>query len=758
MKTVLFVINQLYKGGAEQALVRLVRALPANRFAVSVVVYAQRENAKAISLVNQLPSSAKVFVGAGGVETDGLIEFVSSTVYDLAVSDGEWHSPEFVMTEVRAKRRAIMIHADVTSPSIRTSQDLFDYNRETDIWICVSNVQCRRMRECAPFLTGAILPVHNLIDVSCLEEASQVPVRLPPCCRPSRRIIMMVGNLRPAKNYIRAVEAAAALRDLGCDAVWLVCGNLADCDYVSEVRRAIERNRLQERFILLGAQENPWKYMRHSDVLVSTSDTESWCMAISEALALGCPVVATATDGAHEQITDERHGILCDFAPQAIARSLLALFKRRAAKASGGVGLGYDPIAEFSSLFDIPGKDACTRPKAVLVMDDANYHGGAHVAMVRMLKELRRQGVEVDVYSGVSPTMETRRMFMPIHVIRSCLDARTRIFHECGFRTIVFMKRFSLVEKCRKLRYSILRRISKKFREQMPDQVLCENVTKQLCRYETVICMSEGSRFRRVISNLPDSVRKVQLVHTFYALWKDFTWWTKEITSSDAILYGRMSAIALIGEKNVESFASLYPALRAKTFAFHNVIDIPLCSRAFRPCGEILRLVSVIRFEREKDVPRMIRVARRLKELGFRFVWDVYGDGSLIERAKRTCANSKVDDVFVIHGYENDAIARMREADLTVLLSHYEGLPNVVYESLCVGTPVFSTDVGGIPEQIEDGRFGRLVSDDENEIVRELGKVVCDVSCVNAWKRSLEGYRYDNERAVREFRKIMEPC
>jgi len=74
----------------------------------------------------------------------------------------------------------------------------------------------------------------------------------------------------------------------------------------------------------------------------------------------------------------------------------------------------------------------------------------------------------------------------------------------------------------------------------------------------------------------------------------------------------------------------------------------------------------------------------------------------------------------VLYGY-------IKAADVLVQNVRHETFPNLLLEAMAIGTPVLTTNVGGNPEIISDGKDGTLVSlGDKKELINSIGKFLSD--------------------------------
>jgi len=163
-----------------------------------------------------------------------------------------------------------------------------------------------------------IVVIYNPIDVHGVCARAAEPVTHPWFADRSEPLLIAVGRLVKLKGFDLLIQSVA---QLSVPAKLAIIGN-------GEERAALEslvgELGLTDRVVLLGFQENPWKYMARADLFVLSSLTEGMPNVIGEAMALGLPVVATdCSPGVREYLDDGRAGLLVPPGdPRALARGI----------------------------------------------------------------------------------------------------------------------------------------------------------------------------------------------------------------------------------------------------------------------------------------------------------------------------------------------------------------------------------------------------------------------------------------------------
>jgi glycosyltransferase involved in cell wall biosynthesis len=142
-----------------------------------------------------------------------------------------------------------------------------------------------------------------------------------------RPVILGAGRLSPEKGFDLLISALRQLHDAGGRQRLLIAGG---GDQAPQLRAQAEKLGIGEDVAFLGHVDNPWSFMAGADVLVVPSRAEGFCLALVEAMSLGCQVVSTRFGSSALDILD--NGRLGELAPtddpaalaQAISRSLAA--------------------------------------------------------------------------------------------------------------------------------------------------------------------------------------------------------------------------------------------------------------------------------------------------------------------------------------------------------------------------------------------------------------------------------------------------
>ncbi|MCR4705953.1 MAG: glycosyltransferase [Lachnospiraceae bacterium] len=112
--------------------------------------------------------------------------------------------------------------------------------------------------------------------------------------------------------------------------------------------------------------------------------------------------------------------------------------------------------------------------------------------------------------------------------------------------------------------------------------------------------------------------------------------------------------------------------------------------------AELLSYDSVIvtmgRLEHQKGQWHLIRALRAVKDRGLRFRLLILGQGSMLDTLKEVALNNGLQEDVRFLGFCNNPFRILRNADLYVLPSLFEGMVNSLIEALACGLPCISTD------------------------------------------------------------------
>ncbi len=168
-------------------------------------------------------------------------------------------------------------------------------------------------------------------------------------------------------------------------------------------------------------------------------------------------------------------------------------------------------------------------------------------------------------------------------------------------------------------------------------------------------------------------------------------------------------------------------------------------------------LLNVASFVAEKNHTGLLTMMGRLVNDSPELKLILIGDGKLRKPLEDQVKALGLDHHVFLLGYRNDVMEIMAHAEMLVLPSKIEGLPGVILEAMCSGTPVIAYDVGGISEVVQTGKTGWLIpAGDEDAFVRGVKEILSlkDISPIKQNAKNLVMNMYNNQAIAERFLEV----
>lgn len=244
--------------------------------------------------------------------------------YDLAVSYLEGGAAYFVADHVKAAKKAAFIHVDYEKAGYTRALDKDCYLAFDKIFTVSDEVR-EAFLKAYPELPDKAEVFHNILNKEEIVRRAEEGEGFTDGFTGMR--LLSVGRLTAQKAFEVSVDSMKRLKDAGKNVRWYVLG---EGDQRKKLQEQIDALGLTEDFILYGAVNNPYPFMKQADIYVHASRFEGKSIAIQEAQILGKPMVVSDCSGNREQVCHGKDGLMCGLTPDSLAENIMLLLEDEA--------------------------------------------------------------------------------------------------------------------------------------------------------------------------------------------------------------------------------------------------------------------------------------------------------------------------------------------------------------------------------------------------------------------------------------------
>lgn len=352
--------------------------------------------------------------------------------------------------------------------------------------------------------------------------------------------------------------------------------------------------------------------------------------------------------------------------------------------------------------------------------------GGAERSLINLLWELDYGYYDVELFLFEREGEFLKQLPQQIRIIEA--PKEVKFLSTGSFREM--MKCFSL----RGFFYRILYKLfyeNKAKSSYNKDQLLWEKVWKKSLEslkgeYDIAAGYLQGIPDYFVIDKVT-SERKLLWIHTDYSK-------INGDINFDYYYFSRGDEIITISETCKEALLKDFSSLKGKINLLYNLNSPVLIKRLAEEVvpEEILAakeegyqiLLSIGRLVEVKGFDIAIKAAAILKNKGVKYKWFVLGEGGLRQELLELISLNSLEDLIILLGVRSNPYCYMKQADIVVQTSRYEGKSIVLDEAKVLCKPIISTNYSSAADQIEQGKTGILVGMSPEELAKGIEEVL----------------------------------
>lgn len=258
-----------------------------------------------------------------------------------------------------------------------------------------------------------------------------------------------------------------------------------------------------------------------------------------------------------------------------------------------------------------------------------------------------------------------------------------------------------------------------------------------------------------IVLNKVKAKKKLAWIHTDYT--KISVNVEKEIK-----VWSQFDHIVSISEDVTRSFLSVFPTLAGKIIEIANILS-PRTVRAKALASKVdfpiqngrINLLSVGRFTFAKNFDNVPDICRRILQEGCEVYWYIVGYGGDEQLIKEKIKEAGMEEHVILLGKRENPYPFIKECDIYVQPSRFEGNAVTVREAQILCKPVVAANYPTAHSQIKQGVDGIIVPQDNVGCAHEIVQFIKNKELQQKIVDYLKEHDYGSEKEVQKLYSLM---
>lgn len=223
--------------------------------------------------------------------------------------------------------------------------------------------------------------------------------------------------------------------------------------------------------------------------------------------------------------------------------------------------------------------------------------------------------------------------------------------------------------------------------------------------------------------------------------------------------YDKYNSIIAVSNSTKDIFLETFPNYAHKIkviFDINNadfIAEMADLEKGYDDDFDGLRILTIGRLANQKGYDIALNACMKLKERGIKFKWYALGKGPLQEEIEKFIKEKSLSEHFMLLGVKSNPYPYIKNADIYVQTSMFEGFGLAIAEARMLNVPVVTTRFDAVYSQMIDGKNGIVVDMNADAVYNGILLLIND----NELRENIRKYLQSEKKGnIEEIEKVIQ--